>query len=410
MSAQIELTEEQQQIVNQIYDWYRNSSVKNGRADFITLGGYAGTGKTTLIKYLLSLIENKASCVAYTGKAASVLTSKLDGITATTIHKLIYSFQFERIDGKVRPKFVRKSIEEIRNAAQGLIIVDEASMVNKYIWEDLLSVGVPILAVGDHGQLPPVGGNFNLMHRPQLKLEQIHRQAENSKIIQLSALARETTRINYADYKPDVSFIQGEDAFYSFLSHRKTIEAVRDGRAIVLCWRNTTRKKVNLFVREKLGYTSQMPLVGEKVIGLRNNYRSNITNGVVYEVKEIATEPIIKSIDLYTPKGNKRRNQHIERVSAMKLSDNGNEYTAMAFEEQFGMHRTVQPQLFQLNDIDLIDYAYCLTVHKAQGSQANVAIVVIEKGMHFALDADTIKRWLYTAVTRAEKHLVVVKL
>ena len=56
-----------------------------------------------------------------------------------------------------------------------LIVVDEASMVTKDIWNDLLSYGVPVLAVGDHGQLP-IESSFNLMERPVLKLEEIFRQ------------------------------------------------------------------------------------------------------------------------------------------------------------------------------------------------------------------------------------------
>ena len=63
-------------------------------------------------------------------------------------------------------------------------------MVSRNIWTDLLTFQKPIVAVGDHGQLPPIRGSFNLMEEPKLKLEQIHRQAENNPIIKLSIKAR----------------------------------------------------------------------------------------------------------------------------------------------------------------------------------------------------------------------------
>ena len=77
----------------------------------------------------------------------------------------------------------------------GLIIVDEASMVDDMMIRDLRSFGVPILAVGDHGQLPPVGGVGSLMKNPNLRLEQIHRQAEGNPIIALSKMMREEGRL-----------------------------------------------------------------------------------------------------------------------------------------------------------------------------------------------------------------------
>src|SRR5208282_6828508 len=76
-----------------------------------------------------------------------------------------------------------------------LIIVDEASMVADDMVRDLQSFHVPILAVGDHGQLPPVGGVGSLMKNPMLRLEQIHRQAEGNPIIALSKMIREQGRI-----------------------------------------------------------------------------------------------------------------------------------------------------------------------------------------------------------------------
>jgi exodeoxyribonuclease-5 len=149
------LSQDQANALRRIGAWYRSKS-----SPFLTLGGYAGTGKTTLIAYLRRALTDYDADVsvafcAYTGKATRVLQEKLReqkvmrrGDSVSTIHSLIYTT--EDAPGGV-PKWIRREKVE-----RDLIIVDEASMVDKAIWDDLLSFGVPILAVGDHGQLPPV--------------------------------------------------------------------------------------------------------------------------------------------------------------------------------------------------------------------------------------------------------------
>jgi exodeoxyribonuclease-5 len=71
-----------------------------------------------------------------------------------------------------------------------LVIVDEASMLDASMIEDLESFGVPVLYVGDHGQLEPVGDDPGLMREPQIRLETIHRQAAGSPIVQFAHLLR----------------------------------------------------------------------------------------------------------------------------------------------------------------------------------------------------------------------------
>jgi exodeoxyribonuclease-5 len=110
----------------------------------ITLGGYAGTGKTTLIKYLIKFFPTYA-VAAYTGKAANVLRKK--GIPASTIHSRIYKPFFD--NGVVY-------FDLTPDPGCDGFIIDEASMVSKEIFEDLKAFGLPIVFVGDHGQLEPV--------------------------------------------------------------------------------------------------------------------------------------------------------------------------------------------------------------------------------------------------------------
>ena len=126
---------------------------------------------------------------AYTGKAASVLRSKLPGGNeVSTIHRLLYTpavtvlcaasdQMLPREGGRCpahrhgeHPCATRQqvSFSPKMDPLDGLdlVVADEASMIPGRLWEDLTRHGVPVLAVGDHGQLPPVQSSFNLMARP----------------------------------------------------------------------------------------------------------------------------------------------------------------------------------------------------------------------------------------------------
>ena len=194
----MELSEDQIRCLNKLREWVVANIKKNS---FITMGGYAGTGKTTLIGKLrkdlkLQYPNIKIAFACFTGKAARVLKNKLteaeavcEGDSCGTIHSLIYS----PIENDKKEIIGWKRRNEME---ADLIIIDEASMVDENIWKDLRSYGKPIIAVGDHGQLPPINGNFNLMERPILRLEQIHRQMAENPIIKLSIMARKEGKIN----------------------------------------------------------------------------------------------------------------------------------------------------------------------------------------------------------------------
>ena len=88
------------------------------------------------------------------------------------------------------------------------------------MFEDLKSFGVPILAVGDHGQLPPVRGTFNLMEKPDIRLTKIHRQAENDPIVRLSILAREEGQIPFGQHG-DACLKTGDESIVNNISDPK---------------------------------------------------------------------------------------------------------------------------------------------------------------------------------------------
>ena len=181
------LSRDQKKALEAIMAWR-----KKPKKQYITLGGYAGTGKTTLMAVLRKKIGQQATdkkkrvaFVSYTGKAARVLRGKLmaekameDNDSVGTIHSLIYS-------PITNDKKEIVGWEKKEKVETDLIVVDEASMVDSSIWADLLSYNVPIVAAGDHGQLPPIRGSFNLMEKPDLLLEEIHRQAADNPIIKV---------------------------------------------------------------------------------------------------------------------------------------------------------------------------------------------------------------------------------
>ena len=368
-------------------NWYGSKT-----SQYITLGGYAGTGKTTLISILRDKIKQKhkkvkVAFVSYTGKAARVLRNKLaeyktmvSGDFVGTIHSLIYSpvvNSKEEITG-----WKKKDMVE-----QDLIIIDEASMVSASIWSDLLSFNKTIIAVGDHGQLPPIEGSFNLMKKPILKLLEIHRQARDNPIIKLSILAREEGKIPVGIYGKGIKKFDGREAWVL----NEVDEELKNYNfeTMVLCGYNNTRVKLNKFIRSNLGFETEEVNVGDKVICLRNNHIKEIYNGMLGTVES-----------LYD-KDEKWWKTEIEM-------DDGSFYSGLMAKDQFGKTSGINfsEKRGKFLKGDLFDFGYALTVHKAQGSQARKVILFEER--FSKMTDDEWRRWLYTGITRAEEELLIV--
>jgi exodeoxyribonuclease-5 len=385
----MELSNDQSKALKSILKWFELKD-----KPFITLGGYAGTGKTTLISILRKELNEKypelsvAFC-SYTGKATRVLRSKILESSSMypqdeigTIHSLIYSPLLndkEEIVGWELRKEVKAD----------LIIVDEASMIDQSIWQDLVRFQIPIIAVGDHGQLPPIKGNFNLIENPELKLEEIHRQAKDNPIIQISIMARESGEIPHGDYGYNVMKLQrGTDNSQEIIGELLT--NYKDD-TLVLCGYNTTRIKLNKFIRQNLGFESPLPEVKDRVICLRNNHAKEIFNGMLGRIKSISKE---EEDNFYTAK--------------VAMDGEDSIYKGLIAVEQFNNSETLNftDKRKSFDNIDLFDFGYALTVHKAQGSQSRRVIVFQERFQK--MDDLNWKRWLYTAVTRAESELFIV--
>lgn len=359
---------------------------------FITLGGYAGTGKTTLIALIRKELATihpdlKIGFASYTGKATRVLRSKLTTEqallpqdTVSTIHALMYSpiiNDTEEIIGWKRKDGLDRQ----------LIIIDEGSMVDGQIWRHLLSYNIPIIAVGDHGQLPPIKGSFNLMQEPQLRLEQIHRQAHMHPIISLSIQARENGLIRTATYSDTVGKYDLRD-----IDTQERVEELLnsyDSDTLILCGYNTTRVRLNNHIRSLKGIDSPEPIGGDRVICLRNNHTKKIYNGMLGTITSIERV----DDDWYN--------------ATIELDDEPFPFTGLISRTQFGNTEALNftDKRSRIQTGDLFDFGYAMTVHKAQGSQAKRVVLFEER---FAkMTEDEWRKWLYTAITRAEEELYV---
>lgn len=347
----VELTSEQQHAVDAFADVHR------GRRRRLTIGGYAGTGKTTIIRAIVETYGARGLAVcAPTGKAAHVLRSK--GVDACTLHSLIYTPRGVDEDGK--PVFGRN-----RNPMPRTVIVDEASMLSAKLVHDLEALIKRVLYVGDHGQLEPIGDDPGLMAAPDIRLESIHRQAEGSPIISFAHHVRR-------GYEPRTF---GDDAR---VQHGWTPDLLDFD--VVIVGFNESRCKVNAWFRAQRGFDGRLPHRGEQIICLRNNPDFEVWNGMTGTVLAVDRE----------------RN----RLSVM--TDDGKRSNVPFNPEQFGAAKTlpyVKPRRKQVVPT-LWDFGYAVTCHKYQGSEAARVAVVDEVAASWSGE-----RWRYTAATRASEEL-----
>lgn len=388
------------------------------REQCVTLGGYAGTGKTTVTGEIVKALRAKFPRIAFccfTGKAYKVLEAKLRACGAMdpgdycgTIHGLVYNarrHQEEKEEDGIKilkNRFLFDDKDE--NEKFDLIVVDEASMVNEIMYGKLLEFAVPILAIGDHGQLPPVRGEFNLMSNPMIRLTKIHRQAEHDPIVRLSIMAREDGIIPLGVYS------QESDALCMKIKGEEFInENVHPHAWTLIAGTNKKRVERNKWARWKFGLKGDIPVAGDRVICLRNIHFKNVFNGMTGTVRKCM--PSLKE---------KYAGGHWLFMDV--LMDSETEYIAPdVFRYQFNQPKLLvatvvdPPSAREVNPDDfgaLWDFGYCLTAHKAQGSEFDNVVVYEENAMRFlmnkTLGEEGWRRWLYTAVTRAKKQLIIV--
>jgi len=404
--APSELSADQRVVYDQVLAW-----VEGREANVLSLGGFAGTGKTTLLATIAHELCNKRrKAVAFltpTAKAASVLRRKLAPLKLQTtyvgtVHSFMYSpilDQYEGLTGWARRYFVRMENDDgsysyvSKNSKDiprvDLIIVDEASMVSEEMELDILQFKVPVLAVGDHGQLPPVQGTSSWMGNPDLRLEKIHRQAENNPILALATYVREEGAMprSVADF--GIPFYRGLralgdplEAAYKKRGHHEVA---------LICYTNRLRAMLNAEVHRGL-HGADKPVLGSQVICLKND--KMLVNGMR---GIIASD--VQEVDIWY-------------VADVLFPDEGYVYSGPFLKRQFGQAKAPKDTniaselagryIKRMSDLGaLLDFGYALTAHKSQGSQFEEVVVVLEAGRR----PPDYARWLYTAITRASEQL-----
>lgn len=350
-------------------------------------------------------------------KHVGMIKSKAAFDALKPVQKFVY---VEKVDGRCKlcggKEWLRR---EALDRHYGLIIVDEASMVDDMMLRDLQSYGVPILAVGDHGQLPPVGGVGSIMKHPNLRLEQIHRQAEGNPIIALSKIIRETGKFPESMPGDAVRFEKLRFVDRIVEERYENASAARLLEMGLACYTNRRRKGLNDTVRRVRGISREgfdLPVKGEHVVCLRNikeqGGRPPVANGMRGVLQSDVTWKQIKNY-----RGEKISESETQIVGSIAFPDD--EISAMEYEmfaPQFRREKTYSSseELAEETGVrsfsmagNLFDFGYAMTVHKMQGSSFDDLVVCAEKPG--PVSHDDWARWAYTAATRAVSRLLVLR-
>ena len=374
----------------------------NNHEKFAVISGYAGTGKSTLVRFIIEALdveENKVAYCSYTGKAAEVLRKK-GNKNSMTLHRLLY-------DSIPRPGggFFRKPKMSLEYT---IIVVDEVSMVPKSMINMLLKHKAFILFLGDPGQLPQIDKDetHDILDHPDVFLDQIMRQAEESEIIQLTMKIRNGENIDYMAGN-EVMIIPKKELVTGHLLWADTI----------LTATNITRHNVNNQMRELLGFKGNLQ-PGEKIIFKRNYWEDvndegdAIVNGIIGTVDNIYDSYI--NIPYYI-----KNNRHqIPTIMCDFKPEVGSIYPSVNLDKDFLLNESpcvdwrVSYRLGKLRNRigDILPrqatYGYAITCHAAQGSEWD-KVLVLEEDFPFSKEEHA--RWLYTAATRASEKLVLLR-
>lgn len=353
----------------------------------LVLTGGPGTGKTTVIKGILSILKAqglKIRLAAPTGRAAKRL-SETTGQKALTIHRLLEANNLAQ-DDNLQLGF-SKDIDDQLDA--DVIILDEVSMVDIVLMHHFLNAvpdGCRIILVGDTDQLPAVGPGSVLkdiirsQKIPAIRLDEIFRQAQTSMIIQnahiinagrLPGLRKQYSDFVFYELNDDTSITQKIlDLCIKDLPH-EGFDVLKDVQVLSPMHRFLCGvENLNLMLQERLNpkknqdelkYSSQTFRVGDKVMHIRNNYQKNVFNGDIGFIQDINNEKL--TVDYF---------DHIVT--------------------------------YEKNELNELTLAYASSVHKSQGSEYKVVIIPLSTSHYIMLQ----RNLLYTAITRAKQKVIII--
>lgn len=379
------------------------------------LAGAAGSGKSTITKYAVADVRGRVAYMAPTGKSALVMRRK-GAVGARTIHQGIYKpagdppspaviaglreelkrlravnepgarLSAERLAEQLRraeedskrkgPRFSLNLQSDLRDAAVG--VIDECSMVDRFVGKDLESFGTKLLVIGDPNQLPPIYGDGYFTSRdPDAFLDEIHRQALDSPILRLADLARRGEPLPVGQHGEGVEVVRrGHPSLKDRALHAE----------MILVGRNQTRHASNAKIRRLLGRTDPAPVPGDRVLCRRNNHELGLLNGSSWMV-----ERCLSDMDEMTAK-----------IEVLSTEDN-DRVECSTWLHHF-MAKEKELTGYQRREHNEFSYGWVQTVHTAQGSQYD-DVLLFDESSDFGKDAS---RHLYTSITRAAKTLTCV--
>ena len=369
---------------------------------YTVISGYAGTGKSTLVRFIIEALgveEKRVAYAAFTGKAAEVLRKK-GNKNACTLHKLLYD-HFPKPAGG----FFRKPKPKID---YDVVVVDEVSMAPKTLMELLLKHKCYVICLGDPFQIPPIDKDEDnhLLDHPHIFLDEVMRQAQESEIIRLTMDIRAGKEIPFNDKGKEVLVLPRQELTTGMLTWADQ----------VLVGTNATRLAINNQMRSLYGFEGG-PQEGEKVICLRNHWD---------EVSENEGDPLVNGTIGYLKNGFQTFREIPRWIKNAPDSFDvwqanfivGADYFP-SIEIDYNMLLTgekccdwrlsyqlgkLKPKLGEIVPKEFA-FAYAITVHKAQGSEWPNVLLLEER---FPFDPLEHARHLYTGATRAEDKLVLV--
>lgn len=387
----MKLNEQQAQAIEALRKWWYN-----GNKQVFQISGAAGTGKTTLIRYLINEIKlehDEVLFTAFVGKATLAMTR--NGLNAKTLHSAICYCKDEPVldeNGNVVTEYNRRVTKRVFTRRKKidprirLIVVDEGSMVPAKMADWLLKFKVPIIVLGDLNQLPPVIGDSFFLKEPDVVLTQIMRQSSESPI---PYFAQNVLQNGTKCLSPG---LQIGNKINVLSKADITPELLKD-YDVIICGTNKTRNNLNTYIRERIyGRTQEYPVIGDKLICRENDWTFSVDdvyliNGLIGYVTDIDLE----SISDYTMKID------------FKPEFMDNEFKNVTLDRIY-MGLFPNDKRFYRSNYHKFEYGYAITCHLSQGSQYNRVLVFNES---FGT-AEERRKWLYTAVTRAIDKVTIL--
>lgn len=409
----MEFTKGQNEALQAIADLHKTFPHGGG---VLVINGYAGVGKTTLIKELAD--ENGDILVlAPTGKAA-LRVRDVAFCRSSTIHRWLYVADEDEMTGE--PIFRKKSWLEIDHPNFHSLIIDEASMINKEVWVDVhdaaVNLDLNVILIGDEFQLPPVETkpeeNFSVFapsfkYDKRVNLTEVLRQTLQNPIIKAATALR--TGINFTLELSSLPLVDKAKIIDECVNTWST-----DG--VIICHKNETRHDINAKIRQDLKRIGQIESK-EPVLVTKNNYHLDIFNGEVFAIKNV-----IGSIGFKQVKDRfHNRSCWIDYLRVeLQNGDNciigqqqlDNKADGIGFKFIEGVSKGLSKPLAKKENLPKpfiphihANYGYALTCHKSQGSEWDDVLILVEPSVK--VTTYTGRRWLYTALTRAKKGVKI---